>query len=73
MLKKLYINFEEIISGTALLIMTFCVIGNVIGRLVISKSSALLMKYLIFAMHTSFSWVEAPFTSDLDMERLTFW
>lgn len=40
MLKKLYVNFEEIISGTALLIMTFCVIGNVIGRLVISKSSA---------------------------------
>ena len=40
MLKKLYVNFEEIISGTALLIMTVCVIGHVIGRLVISKSSA---------------------------------
>lgn len=37
MLKKLYVNFEEIISGTALLIMTFCVIGNVIGRLVIKQ------------------------------------
>lgn len=50
-LKRIFINFEEVVGGTALLIMTSFVFINVFSRIFFKKSFAALdeLSYLLFA------------------------
>ena len=50
-LKRIFVNFEEVVAGSALFLMTACVFFNTFGRIFFKKSFATLdeLSYLFFA------------------------
>ena len=50
-LKRIFVNFEEVVAGSALFLMTACVFFNTFGRIFFKKSFAALdeLSYLFFA------------------------
>ena len=43
-LKRIFVNFEEVVAGSALFLMTACVFFNTFGRIFFKKSFAALVE-----------------------------